>query len=153
MTEKIGKQKVFSEELDSPRRTQVEPERTQTGTGRGDKGWITIQVLNRIKQGMTTPELLKEVVGLLAGWTGFDAVGLRLQEGKDYPYFQTIGMTEEFVLLENSLCPRKHEPAHGSGSGGADTELECACGAVLQGRIDRSQPFVTEYGSLLLSVE
>ena len=108
----------------------------------GDR--ITIQVLNHIHAGIPTPDLLREVVGLLADWTGFDAVGLRLKEGDDFPYFQTRGMSQEFIRLENSLCPRGHgQPAPEGGP-----VLECACGAVLQGRIDRSQPYYTEYGSM-----
>lgn len=103
---------------------------------------ISIQVLERIRQEMPTPQLLREVVNLLADWTGFEAVGIRLKEGDDYPYFQTRGMSEEFIRLENSLYPKDAEQT-GKGS----VALECVCGCVLQGRLGRSQPFVDEYGS------
>ena len=126
---------------------QSKTELTRAKMDRPDNGWITIQILNRIKQGMPTSELLKEVVDLLVCWTGFEAVGLRLKEGDDYPYFQTRGMSEEFIRLENSLCPQAHDTASG-GTGDGGIVLECACGSVLQGSVDRSQPFITEYGSL-----
>jgi signal transduction histidine kinase len=113
---------------------------------RVERGRVTIEVLSRIGQGMPTPELLKDVVNLLADRTGFEAVGLRLKEGDDYPYFQTRGMSEEFILLENSLCPQRNERRAEPGDNG-DITLECACGSVIQGRIDRSQSFFSEYGS------
>ncbi|MDA8305369.1 MAG: PAS domain S-box protein [Deltaproteobacteria bacterium] len=112
-----------------------------------DASSMIIEILNCIGKGVTTPELLREVVGLLAEWTTFDAVGLRLREGNDYPYFQTRGMSEEFILLENSLCPGNHG-ANDDRDENGEVALECACGAVLQGRVDRNLPFVTQYGSL-----
>jgi signal transduction histidine kinase len=111
-----------------------------------DRSRITIEVLNRINQGLPTADLLKEVVNLLVESTGFEAVGLRLKEADDYPYFQTRGMSEEFVLLENSLCPKKHKNQAEPDSK-SNVPLECVCGSVIQGRIDRSESFFTAYGS------
>ncbi|MFP5213014.1 MAG: hypothetical protein ACLGPL_06505 [Acidobacteriota bacterium] len=102
-----------------------------------DVSRIIIQVLERIRQEIPTPRLLKEVVGLLADWTGFEAIGMRLKEGDDYPYFQTRGMSEDFVRLENSLCPQGHSQKCAEKG---ELTLECVCGSVLQGRIDRSEP-------------
>lgn len=108
---------------------------------------LTAEALGRIKAETATPELLRQIVILLARGTGFDAVGLRLRDGDDFPYFQTRGLSEEFVRLENSLCPKG---GHGQPEPDANGQLplECACGMVILGRIDRSEPFFTEYGSL-----
>ena len=35
--------------------------------------------------------------------TGFDAVGIRLQDGDDFPYFIQEGFPEKFLLTQNSL--------------------------------------------------
>ena len=145
MSDKTKNQESHLNEPDGLR--QIKVKLAQPKPGCEDRGWITIQVLNKIKQGLSTPELLKEVVDLLVFWTGFEAVGLRLREGDDYPYFQTRGMSEEFIRLENSLCPQGHV-AEPEGAGDGNLILECACGSVLQGSLDRSQPFITEYGSL-----
>jgi PAS domain S-box-containing protein len=107
---------------------------------------LTAAALDCIKAETGTPDLLREIVTRIARETGFDAVGLRLREGNDFPYFQTRGFSEDFIRLENSLCPKGgHGPAAVDSNG--EPLLECACGMVLQGRIDRSEPFFSEYGS------
>ncbi len=107
---------------------------------------LTAAALDCIKAETATSDLLRGIVTRIAQETGFDAVGLRLREGHDFPYFQTRGFSEDFVRLENSLCPKgSHGPVAVDNNG--EPLLECACGMVLQGRIDRSEHFFTEYGS------
>jgi PAS domain S-box-containing protein len=112
-----------------------------------ETGRILAEVFHWVEKGLPTSELLKNAVSLLADYTGFDAVGLRLREGEDYPYFQTRGMSEQFVRLENSLCPRRQGAGPETGAKTADDALECACGAVIQGRVDHGLSFISEYGS------
>lgn len=91
-------------------------------------------------------ELAGEVITYLRGWSGCEAVGLRLKEGDDFPYYETRGFPEPFILLESRLCAR-------DSSGGACRDdqgrpvLECMCGNILQGRTDPAQPFFTRAGS------
>jgi PAS domain S-box-containing protein len=108
---------------------------------------ILVEVFRLVKTGATTAELLRDAVTLLADYTGFDAIGLRLREGDDYPYFQTRGMSAEFVKLENSLCPRRHAALIEPGGNEDDLFLECVCGAVIEGRVDHSMPYISDYGS------
>ena len=50
-------------------------------------------------------ELLRSVTALLQEWSGCEAVGIRLREGEDFPYFETRGFPPEFVLAEKA-CAR-----------------------------------------------
>ncbi|MGD9608035.1 MAG: ATP-binding protein [Desulfovibrionaceae bacterium] len=90
--------------------------------------------------------LLCTVIGLLRRWTGCEAVGVRLRQGEDYPYFTTLGFPEHFVMAENRLCAvdRTGEPVRDPAG---RVVLECVCGAVLDGRLDPSMPFCTAKGS------
>jgi PAS domain S-box-containing protein len=103
-----------------------------------------LRVLNRGSGDMT--ELIREVLRLINESIGFDAVGLRLHQGEDYPYYEHRGFTKEFLFKENFLCSRS-----GDGNIVMDSNrqpvLECTCGLVLAGKTDPSNPIFTEGGS------
>lgn len=88
---------------------------------------------------------IHRVVNLVRGTLQLDAVGLRLNEKNDYPYFYQEGFSEEFVRLENSLLGRE------SKDWGAATSLcgrlECTCGLVVSGQTDPSNALFTHGGS------
>lgn len=91
-------------------------------------------------------KLIRTVTGFLQTWSGFEAVGIRLSEGDDFPYYETRGFPPEFVQAESQLCPRdaKQELLRDSQR---NPLLECMCGNVLGGRFDPSLPFFTQNGS------
>ncbi len=82
----------------------------------------------------------------MQAWSGCDAAGSRLQEGDDFPYFETSGFPARFVKRENSLCARDADRGIARDAMG-NAVLECMCGNVLCGRTDPVQPFFTERGS------
>jgi hypothetical protein len=75
-----------------------------------------------------------------------EAVGLRLSNGFDYPYFFTKGFSPLFVQKEFYLCTRDYFGTAIKDSSGKPI-LECMCGNVLCGRIDSSLPCFTQFGS------
>ena len=107
-----------------------------------------LQVLNR---GDDQHALIAETLRLIRHATGFDAVGLRLRQGEDCPYFEHDGLTEEFLREEDFLCR-----ARGRRRDSRDAEgrvvLECTCGLVLSGKTDSTLPFFTEGGSFWTNV-
>ena len=77
---------------------------------------------------------------------GIEAVGIRLNEGDDYPYYVTDGFSEGFVRAEKYLC--KYDSAGKiECDGEGNPVLECMCGNVLCGRTDEALPFFTPGGS------
>lgn len=106
----------------------------------------TIGLLKLVKSGLDAHELLRELTGFLRHMSGCEAVGIRLSEGDDYPYFETRGFPEEFVAAESKLCVTNEK-----GELIRDTDgkpiLECMCGNIISGRFDPSMPFFTEHGS------
>ncbi len=73
-------------------------------------------------------------------------MGIRLQEGEDFPYFAQDGFSEEFLLTENTLI------AHGAEGGVCRDKdghacLECTCGRVLSGKTDPANPLFARGGS------
>ena len=90
--------------------------------------------------------LMQNVVAFFKNFSGCRAIGIRLADHEDFPYYSTTGFPERFVRLESSLCcydlngnilrDRIGNPV-----------LECMCGNVLRGRFDPRQPFFSEKGS------
>ena len=87
-----------------------------------------------------------DILRLIKKAMGIEAVGIRLNEGDDYPYYVTDGFSDEFVSTEKYLC--KYDSAGKIECGGdGNPVLECMCGNVLSGRTDGALPFFTPGGS------
>ena len=107
-------------------------------------------LLTEVLQVLDRPGDLRSLVGdalrAILGATGFDAVGVRLRQGDDYPYFEHNGFTDEFLEEENFLCVL-------DAAGDIVTDavgralLECTCGLVASGRTDQSMSCFTPGGS------
>src|ERR1035437_6242236 len=93
-----------------------------------------------------TEELIRTVTAEMQEWSGCEAVGIRLQDGDDFPYYQTRGFPPEFVRSESYLCARDANQDLLRDSQG-NPVLECMCDSILCGRFDPSQPFFTPGGS------
>jgi hypothetical protein len=91
-------------------------------------------------------ELITELVLTVQEETRVQAVGLRLPEGGDYPYYFTRGLSQDFVEKESSLCARDDKGKAVLGDDGAPV-LECLCGRVISRTTDPALPFFTPGGS------
>jgi PAS domain S-box-containing protein len=76
----------------------------------------------------------------------FDAVGIRLREGDDFPYFSASGFEDDFLAAERYLC-RRDAAGDAQRDSRGEPVLECMCGNVLCGRTDPTLPFFTPGGS------
>jgi PAS domain S-box-containing protein len=106
----------------------------------------TVEFLHIVNESKGTANLVHSAVSFFRERSGFEAVGIRLKDGDDYPYFESSEFTEEFVKLENSLCVRDANGQLYRDSEGYPIH-ECMCGNVICGRFDPSKPFFTERGS------
>jgi len=104
------------------------------------------KILERINQKGERLGIMNDVLRLVKQFTGFEAVGIRLRETDDFPYFAVNGFSDEFVKAENYLCARDESGKKVYDSRG-NTVLECMCGNVLSGRTDPDLFFFTEGGS------
>jgi PAS domain S-box-containing protein len=89
---------------------------------------------------------IQRTLATLKARTGFDAVGIRLQDGEDFPYFVQDGFPEGFLLKENSLLSRTADGGICRNQEG-NVCLECTCGLVISGQTDPANPLFTRGGS------
>jgi PAS domain S-box-containing protein len=78
--------------------------------------------------------------------TGCDAVGFRLQDGEDFPYYAQKGFSDDFLLTENTLIAHTADGAVYRGQEGL-VLLECTCGLVISGQTDMANEHFTPGGS------
>ncbi len=105
-----------------------------------------LSCLRVINSNIDLRELARQLTSLLQAWSGCEAVGIRLKDGDDYPYWETRGFSKEFVSSENYLCARGPQSELILNCKGSPV-LECMCGHVLSGRFDTQNPLFTERGS------
>jgi PAS domain S-box-containing protein len=111
-----------------------------------DREMLTREVLELVNRTSDTSGTISDILKLVKKSTSFEAVGIRLRDGDDYPYYETNGFPVHFVESERSLCAYDEKGCIIRDNNG-NAVLECMCGNVIRGRTDPSQPFFTRGGS------
>ncbi|MEE8373766.1 MAG: PAS domain S-box protein [Dehalococcoidia bacterium] len=107
---------------------------------------LVLRILECLSQDGNQRELIGQILQLAKEFSGCEAAGIRLREGEDFPYYQTAGFPDEFVLAETSLCIRDPNGRLIRDDIG-NPVIECMCGNVICGRFDPKKPFFTRSGS------
>ncbi len=106
---------------------------------------LALEVLQRLNRAETPDEAIEQILTAVKEFTGVSAVGIRLRNEDDYPYYYYDGFSDIHVETESSLC--SYEDGNLIRDSEGKPALECMCGLVIQGRTDGSKPFFTEGGS------
>ncbi|MEI6148782.1 MAG: PAS domain-containing sensor histidine kinase [bacterium] len=107
---------------------------------------ISRDILHILNEPGPLQDCVQLVLAALKTRTGFDAVGIRLQDGDDFPYFAQKGLSADFLLTENTLIARTVDGGVCRDRNG-NASLECTCGLVISGKIPPAHPFFTPAGS------
>ena len=107
---------------------------------------IGTEVIQALNEPVELQESLKRAISIIRKETGVNAVGIRLQEGDDFPYAVQEGFSEEFLRTENTLLERNPDGSVCRDKDGK-VKLECTCGLVISGKTDPASPLFTRGGS------
>ena len=99
---------------------------------------LSAEILGALNEPLGVLDAVGRILAAIKRETGFDAVGIRLRSGDDFPYFVQNGFSPDFLLTENTLVARDQN---------GNISLECACGLVLSGKTDPANPLFTKDGS------
>lgn len=113
---------------------------------REDGGELTARLIMLVNTPGDFRELMSKLTVSLQGWSGCEAVGIRLKTGDDFPYWETRGFPPGFAEGENHLCAYGRNGEILRDDRGQPV-LECLCGKVLRGRLDPGKPYFTAHGS------
>ena len=103
-------------------------------------------ILQSLNEPGDLKKAIQHVLIALKTHTGADAVGIRMQEGEDFPYHTQEGFSADFLLAENTLVERGKDGGVCKDENG-NVRLECTCGLVLSGKTDPANPLFTKGGS------
>jgi len=103
-------------------------------------------ILHTLNEPGGLAEAIERVLGILKTRAGFYAVGIRLQDGDDFPYLAHQGFPPNFCLTENSLIGRTADGGMCRDENGC-IRLVCTCGLVISGQGDPGSPLFTRGGS------
>ncbi len=103
-------------------------------------------VLHILNQPGEMQDAIQRVLAVVKTRTGVAAVGIRLQDGEDFPYFTQDGFSTAFLQQETSLLERTADGAIFRNHNGK-VRLECTCGLVISGKTDPASPLFTRGGS------
>lgn len=106
---------------------------------------LNAQLLSTLNLTNKFEQVMDDLLAKIKGYTGFDAVGIRLREGKDFPYYVQNGFPSEFIQVENTLFCLEQGAIEHDETG--QPVLECTCGLVVSGRAPTDHPFFTANGS------
>jgi PAS domain S-box-containing protein len=110
------------------------------------QGWLAREVLDLLNRPAADMDTIRDILQLIKKGTGFEAIGIRLKEGNDFPYYTTNGFPDDFVLAESHLCAYDEAGKIVCDEQGIAV-LECMCGNIIRGRTDASLPFFSTHGS------
>lgn len=104
------------------------------------------RLLELIVNSRSPDQAIEHAARFFQQWADVDAVGIRLREGDDYPYFTAIGFSEDFLSSETLLCA-VDQHGHRVRDKNGGLVLECMCGNVISGHFDPLKPFFTANGT------
>jgi len=99
-----------------------------------------------MNESLPLADTINSILTAIKRKTRFEAVGIRLRSGDDFPYFVQDGFSDDFIRTENTLIVRglcKDEKGNVS--------LECTCGLVISGQTDPTNPLFTQGGSFWIN--
>ncbi|MEI6682511.1 MAG: PAS domain S-box protein [Bacteroidota bacterium] len=111
-----------------------------------EKEQATLGLLKICNNAPSFRVLMHNLIQFFKSFSGCEAVGVRLKDQEDFPFYESLGFPASFVIRENHLCSFDE-----SGDLLMDEfdqpALDCMCGNVLSGRVARNHPLFTQRGS------
>ncbi|MEE9553845.1 MAG: GAF domain-containing protein [candidate division Zixibacteria bacterium] len=146
MTHCSVEEKILYREVEKMRKRVIELSTSEQRDFSDQECEAILELISMIYSTEGSPALPRTLMTFLRNWSGCEAVGVRLRYGYDFPYYETRGFPDDFVLAENKLCVTNENGEIVKDHDG-NPILECMCGNVIAGRFDPEREFFTEYGS------
>lgn len=103
-------------------------------------------ILRELNKAEDIAQTIRDLIQIFQEGSEIEAVAIRLRQGEDFPYFQSSGFPEEFIIHEKTLCCYDEQGAILRNEDKVPV-LACMCGHVLTSKKVLDFPFFTPTGS------
>jgi len=97
---------------------------------------LSNEILSILNSDNNLKDTIIGVMNLIKQKMNFSAVGIRLKNGDDFPYFVQSGFSDNFIFTENSIISKDKYGDLCKDKNGI-VLLECTCGLVISGKINK----------------
>jgi PAS domain S-box-containing protein len=111
---------------------------------------LSVEILGIMNESLPLADTISSILTAIKRKTRFEAVGIRLRSGDDFPYFVQDGFSDDFIRTENTLTVRAQDGGLCKDEKG-NVSLECTCGLVISGQTDPTNPLFTQGGSFWIN--
>ena len=102
---------------------------------------LSNKILNLLNEPGKQVVQIKNILLFIKNSCDFEAVGIRIKDRDNFPYYETNGFPENFIKKTNNIC-------EDSLNNKSKTQVyDCICGKIITGNIDPKLPFFTKNGS------
>lgn len=110
------------------------------------RGSLALDLLKIINEGVEEKETIRRILHAVKEALGCDAIGVRLREGRSYPFYESDGYPDGFFDAAGSGCAIEDGPLDSERAPSLSV-FGCLCGVVPTGIFDTASPFFTSAGS------
>jgi hypothetical protein len=89
-----------------------------------------LEFIKTLQQHEDKDDVIHDIIRFLRSQTNAFSIGIRLQEGDDFPYYSTLGFSDKFLKVENFLCCKDQNGEYIRDKCN-NVQLECMCGTLL----------------------
>lgn len=107
---------------------------------------LTASILSILNSQDNWQQSIKEILAEIKDYTKMEAVGIRLKENDDYPFYETLGFRDEYIKWEKYLCYREETDVI-IRDGQGKPFLRDISGDVIEVRTNASLPYFSKGGS------
>jgi len=102
---------------------------------------LSNKVLNRLNKSGEQVHQIRDIILLIKKFKDFQAVGIRIKEKDNFPYYETNGFSEKFIKKADNIC--KNNSINRSNK----KIFECMCGRIVTRKTNPNMPYFTKNGS------
>ncbi len=107
---------------------------------------LTLKILKIVNTDKLSKVIFEDIGFILKDYCQIERFGIRLRMNNDFPFFSHFGISDSFLETESSLIEYDYNGQIITDEN-KNMQLGCICGLIIQGKAEKLNQYLTEYGS------